>query len=48
MKKFLSFLLMIGLLFSNVNAVYADSESTKLDLNAEAVILMDAVSGLIL
>ena len=48
MKKILSFLLMIGLLFSNVSAVYAENEGTKLDLNAEAVILMDAVSGAVL
>ena len=48
MKKILSFLLMMGLLFSNVTAVHADNESTKLDLNAEAVILIDAVSGAVL
>ena len=48
MKKILSFLFMIGLLFSNVSAVYAENEGTKLDLNAEAVILMDAVSGAVL
>lgn len=48
MKNILSILLMIGLLFSNVSAVYADNEGTKLDLKAEAVVLMDAVSGAVL
>ena len=39
---------MIGLLFSNTFVAFAESDKVKLDLNAEAVILMDAVSGAVL
>lgn len=47
MKKLLSLFLTILFLFSAVAPIYADEEP-KLKLNAEAVILMDAVSGAVL
>lgn len=46
MKKLLSLFLIMMMLTGSFNAVHA--EEKKLDLNAEAVILMDAVSGAVL
>ena len=50
MKKLLSLLLIFAFLFSCMPSVQAEesSDETKLNLNAEAVILMDAVSGSVL
>ncbi len=46
MKKIFTLLLIICCMFSVMTS--ADAEEEKLDLNAEAVILMDAVSGAVL
>ncbi len=47
MKKLLSLLLIVCLTFSSRTVLHAEEEKT-LDLNAEAVVLMDAVSGAVL